>query len=238
MFNIGVVLLLFISTFPIIDSLSIKVNAENKITNKFSFIEKIKKPDIVEINIYIYPKNDVVKKIVKELPTYIMDELMDRLIQVELLDVSFRELLDEKFEILKEYGLVSSYITLEDIFDVDKLEPCGKQTDIVSGEDFSANSSIIFFTGIGLGVGLGPGLRLFNGFQYFLLAMAGLGLVLCYDINKDTLYTLQTFLFPILVGYLSDYVGIIMFAIFPGIFYSNFFSLGYTSSTYWFQIFI
>ena len=89
MFNIGVVSLIVISTFPIHNSLLIKANAEDVVTNKFSLIDKIKKSDIVKIDIYICLKNGVVKKIVKELPTNIKDELMDRLIQVELSNLSF-----------------------------------------------------------------------------------------------------------------------------------------------------
>ena len=65
--------------------------------------------------------------------------------------------------------------------------------------------------------------------------MAGVGFVLCYDILEDTLYQLQTFLFPVLVGYLAGYVGLIALAVIPGHFYSNFFALGMTVFTLWAQ---
>ena len=226
--------MVIMATIPIIDSQQLKNNFIKNCKSKKGDLNS----NIVKMNIYLYQKNGNFNRIVKELPVNIIDELMYKLNKIELSIGSYKKLFEEKFDILKEYDIISDNVTLNDIFDVNKLRTLGEKTDNVSGEDFFANSSFILFAGIGLGVGLGPGLRLFNGFQHFLLAMAGLGYVFCYDIEKDTLYTLQTFLFPVLIGYLSDYVGIIMFAVFPGILYSNFFSFGYTSFTFWFQMFL
>lgn len=233
--NIVVVFLLVLTSFPVYESQSI-IDIEKKSTNTLNPVKETLDPNMVEMRIYLFRENGVVDRIVKKIGSSDKEELMDRLAQIELSNLNFKRMLEEKFELLIEYGLLSTDISIEDLFDNNKLGLYSKQTDVVSGEDFTANSSVIFFTGVGFGLGTGIGLRLVNRFPHFLLAMAGLGLVLCYDIHKDTLYTLQTFLFPILVGYLSNFIGLIMFAVLPGIFYSNFMSLGVISSTFWFQI--
>ena len=140
--------------------------------------------------------------------------------------------------ILKEYNLVSSNITLEDVLYSRKPGGYGQLTKNVTGENFVANLSLIFFTGIGIGIGLGMKLRFVNWFSQFFAFIAGAGLVICYDISEDTLYTLFSFLLPVIVGYLAGFVGIIMFAVLPGTFYSNFVVLGMTSFTVWVQLFI
>ena len=48
---------------------------------------------------------------------------------------------------------------------------------------------------------------------------------------ESTLYSLQTILLPVLLGFLSGYTGLILFAVFPGRFYSNFVVLGMIAFT-------
>ena len=80
-----------------------------------------------------------------------------------------------------------------------------------------------------------PDTRLFNGFTHFLGLVAGLGTVICFDPFEAKLYTMVAFLLPILIGYLAAYMGIIMFAIYPGSFYANLVMLGFAPLTIWIQ---
>ena len=99
-----------------------------------------------------------------------------------------------------------------------------------------AHFAPILVVGGGFGIGLGmPDVRLVNGFTHFLELVAGLGTVICFDPLEAKLYTIVAFLLPILIGYLAGYMGIIMFAIYPGTFYANLVMLGVAPLTIWIQ---
>jgi hypothetical protein len=164
-------------------------------------------------------------------------ELMEKLSKVNT-NLPVKEQFEEKLNILKDYKIVSSDTTLDDIM--------GKKFDngseifpfkVVVNENFQAHFAPIFITGIGFGFGLGLEIRLANGFLHFLAIVGGLGLILCCDIIEGILYLLWTFTFPIFIGYMAGYAGLIMFAVYPGLIYSNFVALGVVPYTFWFQIF-
>ena len=66
--------------------------------------------------------------------------------------------------------------------------------------------------------------------------MGGLAYALCFDTLDGILYSLQSFLMPVLVGFLPGYTGLLIFAVYPGYFYSNIVVLGFTPFTSWIQI--
>ena len=196
--SIGLVLLLVLTSFPTLNSQSIRINAKGPLTNTLAPEKKTGNPDMVEMRIYQSREDGSFEETVKELTVDENDELMNKLTQTAGSNLTVKEKFEGQLEILKEYELVPSNITLEDIMDVEKLDGYGQQTKNVTGENFYAFFAPIFFAGVGLGFGLGARLRLIylfselnrlrlvNWFSQFILAMAGVGFVLCYVILEDT----------------------------------------------------
>jgi hypothetical protein len=168
---------------------------------------------------------------VKEITNEEREALMSELTQVEESGSTLTERFESKLGILQKYELVSDDIALEDIVDVDKLV---ESYQMVSGENFQANNAPIFLGGIGFGLGIGLPFPI--TFGKFVTIIAGAGLVLCFDLLSTTLYSLQTFLFPVLIGFLNGFLGLLLFAVIPGVFFSNFIGLGMVTQTIWVQI--
>jgi hypothetical protein len=193
----------------------------------------IESSETVTMNVYHYKEDGSIDKTAKEMTLEEREALMNELMQAEASGSTLIEQFEAKLGILQTYELVSDDITLDDIVDVDKLL---ENFSIVSGENFEADFAPIFFAGIGFGLGIGLPIPITTG--TFLIIMAGAGLVLCLDLSvlETVLYTLQTFLFPVLIGFLGGFTGLLLFGIIPGVFYSNFIGLGGVAKTIWFQI--
>jgi hypothetical protein len=241
--GIGMALLLVLTSFSIPGAQSIEMDAKNQLTNALNFTdpgEKTSKSDTVEIRVCQFQKNGDLKETVKRLTSDENLEMMDKLMQTEISNLTPKEIFEEKLEILKEYDLVSSNITLEDIMDVEKLECFSSQPFNVSEmKPFTAHFAPIFIGGFGFGAGFGfrglPIIKRIAG-NIFSLGVIGLGVVLCLDFFDAVLHFQLTFTLPLLIHIIAGFVGIMLFAfdsIFPPVpgkppvtIYSNIVALG------------
>jgi hypothetical protein len=189
----------------------------------------------VKMKIYTCLKDGSVQKTVKKISTMDCDTLLQNLNQLAQSNLSLKDKFEEKLSLLKQYEVVPPSISLRDIFDPQNIEDMSTDFDVVMGENFKAEFAPIFVIGGGFGLGIGIQERLFNGFTHFLALVGGLGAVICLDPIEGTIYTLISYLLPVLVGYLAGYMGFIIFAVYPGVLYSNLVMLGFTPLTVWVQ---
>ena len=238
--SIGVVILLILTYVPTFTSQPINKNAEDPLTNILTPRVQTGIVDIIEIRVYHIKEDKSFEVTVKNITSNENEEMMNKLIQTEISNLTHKEIFEEKLEILKEYELVSSNITLEDILDVEKLESIDHQSfNISEMEPFVAHFAPIFIGGMGFGVGFGfrnlPIIKRFAG-NIFSAGLIGLGIVLCLDFFEATLYYHLTFTFPYLCHVITGFVGIMLFAfdsVFPPVpgkppftIYSNIVALG------------
>jgi len=241
--GIGMALLLILTSFSIPGAQSVEMDAKNQLTNTLNPTdsgEKTSKSDMIEIRVCQFQKNGDLKETVKKLTSDENLEMMDKLMQTEILNLTPKEIFEEKLEILKEYKLVSSDTTLEDIMDVEKLESYKSQAFNVSEmKPFAAHFAPIFIGGFGFGAGFGfrglPIIKRIAG-NIFSLGLIGLGVVFCLDLFDAILHFQFTFTIPLLLHVIAGFVGIMLFAfdsIFPPIpgkppvtIYSNIVALG------------
>ena len=248
--SIGVVILLVLTYVPTFTPQPINKNAENPLTNTLTPRIRTGDIDITEIRVYHIREDGSFEVTVKKLASDKNLEMMDKLMQTEISNLTPKEIFEEKLEILKEYKLVSSNTTLEDIMDVEKLECFSSQPFNVSEmKPFVAHFAPIFIGGFGFGGGFGfrglPLIRRIAG-NIFTVGVIGLGAVLCLDVFANTLYFQLTFTLPLLVHVLAGFVGIMLFAfdsVFPPIpgkppvtIYSNIVALGIAGSAIGFLI--
>lgn len=226
--SIGAAVLLVLAFFPTIGSEPVD---ENLMIGSGTSNEMMGNPGTATISVYYFKEDGTCEKTFKELTLAEREALIDELMQVAGSDLSLKDKFEEELRIFKEYELVSSDITLEDIVDVEAIEGA---YGIVSGENFEAHNAPIFFAGAGFGIGIGLPFPI--TFGKFITALAGLGYVFCLDILEATLYTLQMFLFPVLIGFLNGFMGLLLFGVVPGVFYSNFIGLGMVTQTIWVQL--
>ena len=213
----------------------IRTNSKNPLTNTFAPKEDIGNSSTGEIGVYYFRKDGGFEKTVKRLTFDDKEDLMNKLNQTVRSNLTLKEKFEKELEILKEYELVSINITLEDILDVEKLEgynPQKNQQKIGIEDSFTAHYAPTLILGVGFAGGIGYEKRLFNSFS-FLLAIVPVGTVLCFDPCECVLYTLTSFIPLFMLGFLARYTGLIMFAVFPGYFYSNIIALGFVSFTCW-----
>jgi len=241
--GIGMALLMVLASFSIPGAQSVEMDAKNQFTNALNHMNprgETSKSDTVKIRVCQFQKNGDLKETVKKLTSDENLEMMGKLMQTEISNLTPKEIFEEKLEILKEYKLISSNTTLEDIMDVKKLESYNsKYFNISEMEPFVAHFAPIFMGGFGFGAGFGfrglPLIRRIAG-NIFSIGIIGLGAVVCFDLFASTLYFQFTFTLPLLVHVLAGFVGIMLFAfdsIFPPIpgkppvtIYSNIVALG------------
>ena len=232
MLSTGVTILLLLTFFPTIKSYRFNTYDETSVNSSLLNIDN-KWDDTSKIIVYHFKEDGHVDRDVKKVTQVESENLMNNLTQTEKSESTLKTIFEKKLQILKAYELVSDDTDLEDIVDVDKLGD-DDDGDVVEGENFSALFAPILFVGIGFGFGLGASFLLTHG--TFLLAIAGLGFVFCKDIEKNITYRLQTFLFPVLLGFLFAYTGLLIFGVIRGVFYSNLVGIGMAAYTGWTQI--
>jgi hypothetical protein len=155
--------------------------------------------------------------------------MWEELKSTEHKDLTLTEIFKEKLEIMKNYGIVSSEMTLEEFVDVKKLEQGYKS---MQSQDFQAASAPIMFLGGGFGFGFGVPFFITSG--TFIMILFGLGLVMCYDPVTGVLHQLLSLLFfPMLFGYLGGFTGLLLLPVIPGFFYSNALGIGMVALTSW-----
>lgn len=186
------------------------------------------------LNVIKCEKDRKAERTVQKLSKIEIDNLMKDLNEIARSDLDVLEIFEKELEKLKEYNLVSSDTTLEDLFDIKQFENDNYlELDNVTNKPFSANFSPILIVGGGFGLGIGFRKRMITSFSHFLGVLAGIGYVLCVDFLAGIKYTLICFTLPLLLGYIAGYTGIIIFAIFPGLLYSNLAMIGFAPFTIW-----
>ncbi|HEC89265.1 MAG TPA: hypothetical protein ENI44_01635 [Thermoplasmatales archaeon] len=194
----------------------------------------------VKLRILHYEEDGKIKKTIKRLP---VDEYKNFLANISKIvkqnTISIKDKLNRELELLKQYDIVPQDTTLADLLAYSKIDDIlGNLTppDIVVEENFKAHFALLLVVGGGFGLGL-PGQRIINGFTSFLAIVGGLAAVACYDwLENNTIYILISYMLPVLVGYIAGYIGLIIFAVEPGYFYSNLVMIGIAPYTFWFQI--
>jgi len=174
------------------------------------------------------------EKILKKISRIELNKIKSSLALILSSDLDPLEKFEFVLEKLKENNLISNNIKLEDIIGLTKFNNNSLKFNNVTNKNFMAHFSPIVIVGGGIGLGLGDMTRKgFNGFAHFLAVLGGLAYVLCLDFLESTVYQIISFLMPILIGYTAGYTGIIIFAVAPGLFYSNLVMIGFAPFTTW-----
>lgn len=231
-FSISIAALLIISIFPNMQSISTTLDYETSQIN-ISEEEQLLDTEPIMFKIYHIKGKGCSQLTKKSLTKAEINSLIDELkiADSEDKDATLTEIFEGKFNILKKYNLIPNGVTLEDII---KTKEFPSDYELVFGKDFNATTAPIFFVGGGLGIGLGFPFLITAG--TFLVAIIGFGLTFCYDIHQNILYQLLCLPFPILIGYLSGFVGLLLIPVVPGFIYSNFFAIGAVAKTSWIQL--
>ena len=201
--SIGMTLILILTSFSIPGAQSVEMDTKNQLTNILNPtypVGKTSNSDTLEIRVCQFQKNGDIKETVKKLTPKENLEMMDKMMQIELQNLTPKEIFEEKLEIMKEYNLVSDNTTLEDIMDVEKLESHNSQSFNRSDmTPFTVHFAPIFIGGMGFGAGFGfrnlPIIRRFAG-NIFSIGVIGLGAVICLDLFNAILYFQFTFTLP------------------------------------------
>ena len=224
LFSIGAALLLILTCIPSGAMDIIKNNEDLEEDTSDNQISETLKYNVFHIK----GKRDYNRKII-EISVEDSKAMWEEFKSLELQDLSPTEIFEAKFEILKNYEIVSSEMSLEEFVDVEKLEG---EVNEVQTQDFDAAFAPILFVGGGIGFGLGVPLWFTSG--TFIMALLGFGLVMCYDPLTAVTNELVTVSFlPILLGYLGGFTGILLLPVVPGFFYSNALGLGMVAVTIW-----
>ncbi|HID25044.1 MAG TPA: hypothetical protein EYP23_01065 [Thermoplasmata archaeon] len=208
------------------------INADVENSDVDTFEEKTGEADVVEIRVLHVGKNRVFKETVKKLTLDEKKELMERLTSTLESSLTLKEKLEEELEILKEYELVADNTSLQGIVDVNRFARNAKQIENRTQVNFVAHFAPILMVGAGFAGGIGFRTRVFNIFS-FLFVIIIAGAVACFDPFESILYFDFVFTYPVLLGFLAGFTGLMMFAVIPGRFYSNLVALGVTSFTFW-----
>ena len=220
LFSIGAVVILLLTCVPISASHVPIFRNRNEVNPE---------SDTVTIKVYHFKKDGSLGQTEKVISKSDHELMMDELTQVGKSGEDIQEIFEQKLQILKDYEIVSSDITLEDILDVEKLQgPYTQQDD----DRFAVDNAPLIFAGGGIGFGVGIPFILTSG--TFLWILVGFGLALCYDFANKVLHQLLTIFFiPMLVGYLGGFIGLLLLPVIPGFFYSNAFGIGMAAKTNW-----
>jgi hypothetical protein len=227
-----VIFIIGTSVIPIINSSNIKPLDLKKSFKKQPSINDFKDSSSVTLKIYQYNNGKILSKNTIKISTDVLNQLKFELNHTCNSNLKINDIFEEFLRIFKEKEIISNDIKLNDFIDPNMLP---LNLTIVQGQDFRAHFAPILIIGGGFGFGLGEIFEPINFFLHFLALVGGLAWVFCIDPTEGVLYILQSYLLPILIGYMSSYSGLILFAIEPGFFYSNIFALGFTAFTTWKQ---
>ena len=246
---IGAIAVLFLLVFPTLQAESIPVFSQQKVITTYPYGEILDSPPHVKLRVFLCQVDGSIEDTLIELTREQKNDLFEQLGELDTHHLSVEDIFKEKMRLLQEFGIISDRMTIGSLFPQTetKDDPLINLT-IVQNENFSAVSAPIFFTGVGIGVGMGfrrmPIIRRFAGNIGFvgLLIVGGL---LCYNWLEHTLHINYGFIYPMYFGFLSGFVGIMMLAVdslFPPpggppiTLYSNFLALGWTGYTSWIDL--
>lgn len=232
-----IIITLLLSIFPSIASQSFKIKSEETGLNQSLNIRDTKNLRDITLNIIVSNTDGDVEKILKKISRTELDDINNNLNKILNSDLGYIEKFEYVLEELKVNNLVSSNIKLEDIIDLSQFENNPLKFKNTTNKNFVAHFAPIIVVGGGFGLGLGdPSRRVFNAFAHFVGVLGGLAYVLCLDFLNDTAHQLISFMFPLFLGYIGGYTGIIIFAVSPGLLFSNLVMIGFAPFTVWLSI--
>ncbi len=228
--SIGAAILLILTFFPTSALELPKVGNKNSQIDTPESNKMIESAGTMKMNVYHIKGDKSYIKTVKELTIEDEKAFWEDLKNVELKNYSsIIEFFEAKIEIVKNYKLVSSDFTLEDVMDTSEL---GEKNTSANSEGFEAALAPILFAGGGIGFGFGIPFFLTSG--VFIVFLLGFGLCYCYDFATEQLFELWTFSFiPILMGFLGGFTGLLLLPVVSGFFYSNLLGIGMSALTIW-----
>lgn len=229
-----IIIILLFSIFPNIASQSFKANSEETVLDQSLNIEKTNNSENITLKIIAINNKGNVEQVFKDKSSVELENMKSDFIKIINSDLDYIEKFEYVFEKLKENGLIPDNIELEDIIDFNQFENKPLKFDNTTNKNFAAHLAPIIVVGGGFGLGLGDVTRrVLNGFVHFIGVLGGLALVYCLDFIESMQYILFSFLAPIFLGYMSGYIGIVAFAVSPGLFFSNLFMIGFVPFTLW-----
>jgi hypothetical protein len=210
---------------------------------KNNSLECNKTNELSRIVVYSSFKNGQTDIKTKTLRTVEKRDLIEKVNQVIDPKLSWVDNFKNELKILKDYDLVSDDLTFEDIFGSYNINNTCIKPKQKNNTDFAAYFAPIFIGGLGGGISFGfrrlPIVRRVAGNIFFSGVIVG-GVVLCFDPVNFTTYFLLSAVVPPWLGFISGYVGIMLFGydnIFPlpipFTFYSNFIAFGVAGFTVW-----
>ena len=242
-------MLLFLLVFPTLHAEAMPTLSERNSITTSLYEDASDSSHLIKLRVFLCQTDGSIEDTLIEITREQKNDLFEQLGELDTNHVSVEDIFKEKIRLLQQFDIISEQITVDSIFSQQqpKDDPLINIT-IVQNENFSAVSAPIFFTGVGIGVGMGfrrmPLIRRFAGNIGFvgLLIVGGL---LCYNWLEHTLHINYGFIYPMYFGFLSGFVGIMMFAVdslFPPpggppiTLYSNFLALGWTGYTAWIDL--
>lgn len=232
-----ILITLLLSIFPSIASQSFKIKSEETDLSQSLIIQDTKNLRDITLNVIVSNTDGDVEKNIKKISRTELDNMNKNVTKILNSNLDYIEKFEIVLEELKENNLISNNIKLEDIIDLTQFKNNPLKFNNVTNKNFKAYFAPIIVVGGGFGLGLGdPARRVFNAFAHFVGVLGGLAYVLCLDFLDSTAYQLISFMFPIFLGYIGGYTGIIIFAVSPGLLYSNLLMLGFAPFTVWLSI--
>ena len=233
-----IIIMLLLSIFPNITSQSFKTRSEETVLSPSLNIQNTKINRDVTLNIMFKDTDGNFEKVLKKVSRSELYEIKKNVTKIVKSDLGYKEKFEYVLEELKENYLISNNIQLEDIIDITQFENNPLKFNNVTNKNFVAHFAPIIAVGGGIGLGVGyMERRLTNAFSHFLSILAGFAIVFCLDFLAETAYILFTMFFlPLFIGYIAGFTGIIMFAVYPGLFYSNLLMIGFAPFAYYLSI--
>lgn len=232
--GIIIIITLLLSVFPTITSHSFTTESEEIVLDNSMVIKKMENFKDITLKVVISNDNGDVEQVFKKKSRAELENMKSDFIKIMNSNLDYIEKFEYVFEKLKENDLIPDDMKLEDIIDFNKFKNKPLEFDNVTNKNFIAHFAPIIVVGGGFGLGFGDAAkRLVNGFSHFIGVLGGLALVYCLDFFESMQYILISFLAPIFLGYISGYTGIVIFAVYPGFFYSNLFMIGLAPFTLW-----
>jgi len=226
--SLSLSIILMLSFYPNITSKNIDRNIDN-VSSKY---DNVLKNTI--FNIVKYDNGKIVNSKYVKLKIFENFNLINELKSFLSSDLDYEQKFERSLEKLQDYNIIANNVNISDIIDFDNYDSSNLELKNVTNKNFKAHLSPILIVGGGFGLGIGIQEKgIINSFSHFFALVGGLAYVLCIDFTEETMYNIVSFMFPITLGYISGFTGIIIFCVMPGMFYSNLVMLGFAPFTMW-----
>ena len=210
------------------------LSQEKDVLDQSVNVEKTNNFEDITLKVVISDDKGGIEQVFKEKSSVELENMKSDFIKIINSNLDYIEKFEYVFEKLKENDLIPDDIELEDLIDFNQFDNKPLGFGNTTNKNFIAHFAPIIVVGGGFGLGLGDVTkRTVNSFSHFIGILGGLALIYCLDFFESMQYILISFLAPIFLGYISGYTGIIIFAVYPGLFYSNLFMIGFAPYTLW-----